>query len=621
MFLKSKLNADFQNKLLILSVVVAALIFFADLSLPLGVAGGVPYVALILIGFWFEKKSHVFGLAVAGSVLTIFGFFLSPLGGIPWIVHTNRELALFTIWVLAILISKRLDDEERVRSSEEKFRDLFEQAGDAIYVSDPHTSKILDVNKTGCEQLGYERDEILGMALSEIETDWEPSEQRRRARDLLPGIHPTFESRHRHRDGHAIPVEVSVRILTTGGRNVFQTQVRDISERLRGEEAIRKRAKITELLHKTAQAANEAVSVEKALQSCIDDVCAYTGWKVGHVFLGTDETPSMLKSSGIWHLDDERRYENLRAVTERCIFAPGQGQPGQVLVSKKARWKKTGVGDSFAPRRDAIQASGLRNSLLSPVMVGTEVVAVLDFFTDQDMERDDQVLLALGQVGTQLGRVIERERASQRLLAAMIEANSANQAKSEFLSSMSHELRTPMNAILGFAQMLEFNPKEPLTDLQNESVAQIMKGGEHLLKLINNILNLARIEAGKLELAIEEVAPAEVLDESLSLVKSMADERNITLSVAGGKAEPRLLRVDRTRLIPAARQDELFKPFSRLGAEETAIEGTGIGLSVTKQLVEMMGGEIGFESKEGAGSTFWIVLPLARGESTRPAVE
>jgi hypothetical protein len=284
------------------------------------------------------------------------------------------------------------------------------------------------------------------------------------------------------------------------------------------------------------------------------------------------------------------------------------------------------------------------------------------------MERDDQLLLAVGQIGTQLGRVIERERASQRLLTAMIEANSANQAKSDFLSSMSHELRTPMNAILGFAQMLEFNPKEPLTDLQNECVAQIMTGGEHLLNLINEILNLARIEAGKLELTIEEIAPAEVLDESLGLVKKMADERDITFSVAAGEGEPRPLRADRARLkqallnllgnaikfnrnggavnirlgedpagmmrisiedggqgIPEARQGELFRPFNRLGAEETAIEGTGIGLSVTKQLVEMMGGEIGFESEEGAGSTFWIALPLAAGKSVegraRPAAE
>ena len=171
-----------------------------------------------------------------------------------------------------------------------------------------------------------------------------------------------------------------------------------------------------------------------------------------------------------------------------------------------------------------------------------------------------------------------------------------------------------------------------------------------------------------LDLDTEEVAPAEVLEESLSMVKGMADERKILLSVGADASEPQPIFADRTRFkqillnllgnaikynrnggevsvhfreysadmmrisvkdggpgIPAGRHDELFKPFSRLGAEKTAGEGTGIGLSVTKQLVELMGGEIGFESEEGAGSTFWAALSLAAGNSAglglRPVAE
>ena len=224
----------------------------------------------------------------------------------------------------------------------------------------------------------------------------------------------------------------------------------------------------------------------------------------------------------------------------------------------------------------------------------------------------------------------------------------ASSAKSEFLSSMSHELRTPMNAILGFSQMLELN-KGSLSDAQLEWVNEILIAGRHLMELIDEILDLSKIETGNLSIAIEDISLQSIIDECQNLTVVLAE--NAGISIDFGRPDNITIQADRTRLMQVllnylsnaikynrpngsiqltyslinnerlrigvvdsgyGLDDEqisrLFTSFERLGAESTAIEGTGIGLALSKKLVEMMGGSVGVFSKKGDGSTFWLEL-------------
>jgi PAS domain S-box-containing protein len=255
--------------------------------------------------------------------------------------------------------------------------------------------------------------------------------------------------------------------------------------------------------------------------------------------------------------------------------------------------------------------------------------------------------------------VTERKRLDQVLQEKNVElegarsvAEKANLAKSEFLSSMSHELRSPLNAILGFAQLMESDAPPP-TPGQKESIAQILQAGWHLLKLIDEILDLAKVESRQMPLSKEPVSLAEIMVECQGMTETQAQQRGITLRFPRF-ATPRFVLADRTRVkqvlinllsnaikynrpkgtvevdctesIPGRTRvnirdtgaglhpeetSQLFQAFNRLGQETGGEQGTGIGLVVAKRLVELMGGVIGVESVVGAGSTFWFELMSA----------
>jgi len=242
------------------------------------------------------------------------------------------------------------------------------------------------------------------------------------------------------------------------------------------------------------------------------------------------------------------------------------------------------------------------------------------------------------------------EERTKSLLEARLAAEKANRAKSEFLSRMSHELRTPLNAVLGFGQLLEL---DGLTPDQAENVSQITKGGAHLLDLINEILDISQIESGHMSMSPEAVLVSEVVDSAISLLRPLADERavhliggsdlgcnqyifadrqrlkQILLNLVGNGIKYNrqggsvsiscfqpvrgTLRIQVTDTGPGIAADQfhlLFQPFERLGAEQTSVPGTGVGLALSRGLADAMGGKLDVESTPGRGSTFWVEFPI-----------
>lgn len=295
-----------------------------------------------------------------------------------------------------------------------------------------------------------------------------------------------------------------------------------------------------------------------------------------------------------------------------------------------------------------------------PIFFGDDLVGIYGL-ANRLLGYDDNIMQFLTPFNATYGVIINAYRLTTQdklikadLNVAKEDAEKANKAKSDFLNHMSHELRTPMNAILGFGQLMESDDNDPLSDTHKDYLHEMIKAGRHLLDLIDQVLDLARIEAGKLHLAIDSVLLSEVIDECRALIEPLASKRQIQLIVANESCFEVWVQVDRLRLkqillnllsnaikynhddgeifldcerldndflriavrdtghgISAEKMETLFEAFNRLGAEKSNIEGTGIGLMISRQMIEMMAGRLEVESKEGQGSCFAFTVPVS----------
>lgn len=429
----------------------------------------------------------------------------------------------------------------------------------------------------------------------------------------------------------------------------------DTSERRRIEAELERRNAFLQLLQVVSTAANGVpTSLTHALQTTVDEVCSQTGWTIGHVLLPRQDGGEGLVSGGIWHVDEPAHLDAIRHRHDGVSLAPNVGVPGRVFASGTpehiADVRTLSADDADRVRCALIDAERMRAVAGFPIIVGGEVCAVLEFFSETPFEADRILLDVMVQVGMVLGRIVERIRYEAALRDAREVAEAASAAKSEFLSRMSHELRTPLTAVLGYAELLSLTS----LPLQEQGyVAAIEKGGGHLLDLINDVLDLARLDRGELRLSMGPVDVAGIIVDAAGLLQPLADSRNVALKTQLRGAERCFALSDNQALrqamlnlianaikynrqggevvvsvvaaadtvqidvadtgegIAAADLDSIFVPFERLGAAR-AVEGTGLGLGISRRLVEAMGGTLQVHSEVGSGTTFSVVLAAAQ---------
>ena len=512
-------------------------------------------------------------------------------------------------------ITERKRAEETLRQSQERYHLLFDSIPHPVWVYDLKTLAILDVNQSAVRNYGYSHEEFLSLSIKDIRPPEDVSALLENVATEPPNTESDSVWKHRKKDGTLIDVEITSHPLIYGGGDARLVVATDITARKRAEEETKRQKELLQLILESI--ADGVVVADSNGKFLLFNTAAEQVLGIG----ATDTTPNQWSD----------RYGSY--LPDAATLYP----PNELPLVRAMRGESVDAVEVFI--RNAKVPDGRLLSITGRPLRGEEGALQGGVVVFHD--------------------ITLQKRAQEALVQAKEEAVRASKFKDQFLSTMSHELRTPLNAVLGFSDLLADERYGLLNDRQRRYVTHIHTGGTHLLKLITDILDLSKIEAGRMEIVCEDVSIASAFAEVLSALQPLADKKSQCLTQ---EVEPRLyVRADSTRFkqilmnlvgnaikftpetgrielvarqvgsqvklevrdngsgIAPEEQRRIFEAFYRLAQTGSATEGTGLGLAITARLVELHGSKLEIKSKPGEGTCFYFSLPLLAIAPDEPA--
>ena len=570
--------------------------------------------------------------------------------------------------VALALESARLFNQTQV--SEANLRNLIENAPESIIVIDTTTGLFTAPNENAVKLYGLSREELVKVGPGEMSPEYQPDGRlsmeaaKERLAEALSGGAPVFEWLHKNAQGKLIPCEIHLTRLP-GDHPQVRANVVDITERKKAEDALRQHE---EALRRQNEYLATAAEVSRLITSTLDLETLFS------------RTVDLVKSRfgyyfvSIFTVDEMGMNAILREGTGLVGSEMKNRRHSLPVGSKSIIGSVTSTGTTMVANETATHPIHRPNPLLPetkaeagiPLKIGSRIIGALDIQAQETQAFHPDDIAVLETLADQIAIAIDNANSYELAQKAVAEMRELDRIKSQFLANMSHELRTPLNSIIGFSRVILKGIDGPITEQQNQDLVAIYSSGQHLLGLINDILDSSKIEAGKMELALEEINIVDtvnsVLSTSVGLLKDkpvklksevspetptvradpmrirqvllnfisnavkFTDEGSVTITAqvqAGHNNVQELLVsiIDTGPGISPEDQKKLFQAFSQVDSSPTrATGGTGLGLSIAQRMVELHGGKVGVTSQVGVGSTFYFTLPLFHQPKTDRAV-
>jgi PAS domain S-box-containing protein len=559
---------------------------------------------------------------------------------------SNRELLLRVSTHLEMAALRR---EAAEREKEAHTRAILEGALEAVAAMDAR-GRITFWNPQAERVFGRAREEVMGRAFVDLVLP--PALRAEHAREMrhfletgeAGALNRRVEVSALRRDGTSFPAELAMTPMRVGGAYAFTAFIRDISDRKWAERRLG-------VQHDVTRALAESPTRDEAAMTVLRTICQGLDWDVGTAWV-VDPLQDRLLCVAVWRPSPPPAVDLCETPQgEPRTLGRAEELAGRVWTTGKPQWRADLAADpSFGPRSEPVQA-GFHAALAFPVVLEGHVLGVMEFFSPDVRQPEDDVLQMMDAIGAQVGQFYERKRAEEEVRAAYEQARAANRAKDEFLATLSHELRTPLSAIVGWTHMLRTGQLDPATAAR--AVETIDRNARVQTQLISDILDVSRIVSGKLHLEVRPLELASTIAAALDTVRPSADAKGVTLvstlepvampvsgdpdrlqqvvwnllanaikfTPRGGRVELRLRRAnthaeivvqDTGPGIPRAFLPHVFERFRQAdGSSTRAHGGLGLGLAIVRHLVEAHGGTVRADNvTEGTGSVFTVRLPV-----------